>query len=493
MKKIIKEKAISMMLCIIALIFALPSAAFAQTGISNEAEEHILNELRRARIPNAAIAVIQDGETSYIFRYSTHDTLFQIGSVSKSFTGFGVLLLEDMGLLSVNDPVNQHLPWFEMHYNGIPVPHEDITVYNLLQHTSGLISDERLFPRAAVTESTDEFTARLTGLELVFYPSERHVYGNLNYIILGLLIETVSGQSYDEFMTQHVLHPLGMYNTFTDMQRAYETGWVIGGNRLRFLQPVSWNPPMHPTTIPSGFIYSNITDMVRWAEVHLGSEDIPEQFVRVVQRSHENNHNFTNPFADRNLIYTAGWNVNLESGSIHHYGSTPGYSAALRMLPDSNTAVVILGNLSAGATLFGVYILNVIEGEPFSSAGMNPFAIIDIIYTVTFAICIVYIGFFIRFIAGLIKRLKGGKLTNRKIVFKIRWLIAPLIVIADIILMYISPSMLSNSSHEFALMFSPASYTPALIGLWVALVCSLCVFIARVLGLSPKKKQKIEK
>ena len=483
MKKIIKEKAILMMLCIITLIFALPTVAFAQTGISREAEEHILNELRRARIPNAAIAVIQDGETSYIFRDSTHDTLFQIGSVSKSFTGFGVLLLEDMGLLSVNDPVSQHLPWFEMHYNGIPVPHEDITVYNLLQHTSGLISDERLFPRAAVTESTDEFTARLVGLELAFYPSTRHVYGNMNYIILGLLIEAVSGQIYDEFMTQQVLHPLGMYNTFTDMQRAYETGRVIGGNRLRFLQPVSWNPPMHPTVIPTGFIYSNITDMVRWAEIHLGVANIPEQFVRVVQMSHENNHDFNNPFADKNLIYTAGWNVNLESGSIHHYGSTPGYSAALRMLPDSNTAVVILGNLS-GAVPFGVYILNVIEGEPFSGVGMDMSTIVDIFVTITLAICIVYIGFFIRFIAGLIKRLKGDKITNRKITFKIRWLIAPLIFIADLIYMHIIPSMLGNTSHELALMFSPASYTPALIGLWIALVCSLCVFFVRIFGLS---------
>ncbi|MCL2621292.1 MAG: serine hydrolase, partial [Defluviitaleaceae bacterium] len=133
---------------LVVLILALPITTFAQTIISNEAEEHILSELRRANIPNAAVAVMQNGETSYIFKDSTQDTLFQIGSVTKSFTGFGVLLLEDMGLLSVSDPVNRHLPWFDVRYNDIPVT---VTIYNLLQHRSGLTSDERLFPMAKVT------------------------------------------------------------------------------------------------------------------------------------------------------------------------------------------------------------------------------------------------------------------------------------------------------------------------------------------------------
>jgi len=213
---------------------AIPNGAVAASVISNEAEEHILSELRRANIPNAAIAVIQNGETTYIFKDSTHDTLFQIGSVAKSFTGFGVLLLEDMGLISVSDPINQHLPWFEVHYNGSPVPHQDITIYNLLHHTSGFTSDERRFPPSFSGITADGFKEQLIGVELAFYPSTNFVYGNASYVILGLLIEAVSGQSYDEFMTQYVLRPLGLYNIFTDIQRAHETGRIIGGNRLGF-------------------------------------------------------------------------------------------------------------------------------------------------------------------------------------------------------------------------------------------------------------------
>jgi len=139
-----------------------------QRAVSNEAEQHILNELNRANIPNAAIAVIQNGETSYILKDSQHDTLFQIGSVSKSLTGFGVLLLEDMGLLSVSDPVNQHLPWFTVNYNGVSVPHEDITIYTLLQHSSGFTGNERQFPATNVVGLSEFISQVITPIKGYF-------------------------------------------------------------------------------------------------------------------------------------------------------------------------------------------------------------------------------------------------------------------------------------------------------------------------------------
>lgn len=467
-------------LSLLALLFAVfPTAAFANITISNEAEEHILNELRRARIPNAAIAVMQDGETSYIFKDSTHETLFQIGSISKSFTGFGVLLLEDMGLLSVYDPVNQHLPWFDVRYNGQSVPHEDVAIYNLLQHTSGLTSDERRFPSSFI-ETTDELISRYTGIELAFYPSTQHVYGNVNYVILGLLIEAVSGQSYDAFMTEQVLRPLGLYNTFTNIERAYETDRVIGGNRLRFLQAVSWNPPVNPITIPTGYIYSNITDMARWAGIHLGIVDISEQFARVVQRSHENIGSM-DFFAHGNYFYTAGWNVTDEADRVRHNGSTPGYSASLRMYPHTNTAVVVLGNLTDRVVPFGAFVSDTIAGEPFGRIGMDFNTIIDIFFTVLTILGIVYIGLFIRLFVKLRKRLRSGEMIKWSFTSKnIKWLFDPIFSIAGLVALYVVPSIYGNTSYQFAAMFSPASMTPAIIATWVGVVYSLCSFGVKV-------------
>ena len=180
-----KRKVMSLVVCIIVLIGLLPITALANTATTNEAEEHILNELRRARIPNAAVAVIKDDETSFILKDSEPNTLFQLASVAKPITAFGVLLLDDMRLLSVEDPVNKHLPWFEVRYNGVLVPHEDITIYNLMQHTSGIAQNESRFPSAILAETTEEFTTRLTGIELDFYPGTSSAYSNMAYHILG--------------------------------------------------------------------------------------------------------------------------------------------------------------------------------------------------------------------------------------------------------------------------------------------------------------------
>ena len=161
MKKMLKLKMLAT--CLVMLVLMFPTSVLAQGVVSHEVEEHIISQLQRANIPNAAVAVIYGGETSYILKDSNHDMLFGIGSVAKPFTAFGVLVLEEMGLLSVSDPINMHLPWFEARYNGVPVPHGDIRIYNFLQHTSGFINDDRRFPNFSV-ETASEFISLYTGI-----------------------------------------------------------------------------------------------------------------------------------------------------------------------------------------------------------------------------------------------------------------------------------------------------------------------------------------
>ena len=470
--------------CIVLISYVLPTAMYKSAGstISNEAEEHILSQLRSARIPNAAIAIIQDGETSYILKDSSYDTLFQTASVSKSFTGFGVLLLEDMGLLSINDPVNLHLPWFEVKYRGVPVSHEDITIYNLLHHTSGLTSNEGRFPRAAATETTDEFISRLTGIELAFYPSTRFVYGNINYVILGLIIEAVSGQSYDEYMTQHVLHPLNLYNTFTDQERAHETGRVAGGHNRGFLQIIPHESrAVHPTHIPTGGIYSSIADLARWAGIHLGVIDIPEQLSRVAQRSHIHHHAFDAPFTDAGNFYAAGWRIDLENSFIEHSGQYPGYSATIRMFPQSNTAVVVLSSLRYGSMeRLGELALDAVENGNFINRGFDFFEIIDMVFTILTVVGIVYAVMLIRLFIKLYKRLRSGeRIGGNFSSITIKGLIDPIISIAIVIAVYIVGPAIFDTTIGMMLLNWPVSLTTAIIGLWVSTVYSLCSWFAK--------------
>lgn len=473
-------KSLTILLFLALLLTAIPTATFATNHtISNEAEEHILNELNRANIPNAAIAVIQGGETSYILKDSAHDTLFMIGSVSKSFTAFGVLLLEDMGLLSVNDPVHQHLPWFEVYYNGVPVPHDDITVYNLLQHTSGLINS----PSITSEMITDDFISQFSEMELAFYPSSEFIYGNVNYVLLGLLIETVSGQSYSEFMTQQVLQPLGLYNTFADMQNAHETGRVIGGNRPGFLLVHPWNPPIAQLEVPTGFIYSDISDLARWAGIHLGTVEITEQFARVVQRSHEDNHSSENPFVDKDFFYAAGWFVHLENGEIEHGGLTHGYSTIVSFFPHDDIAVIALGNLLRYSMMhpFRTLVLDVLEDGTFSKVGMDLYVILDIIFAIITALGIVCIVMFAWLVIKLIKKVRNGtKMKFNLTISKVAWLIIPVVSLLALIAFYIVPYAVFHFPRAEFVTFLPASITTTYIALWIIVLYSWCSWLARV-------------
>jgi len=481
------------------LLLAIPATTVFAQDISPEAEQHILNELTRAQIPNAAVAVIQNGEVSYILKDSAHDTLFRIGSIGKSMTGFGILLLEDMGLLSVTDPVNQHLPWFEVRYNGDPVPHSDITIYNLLHHTSGLTSDERRFPSTIHDLSKDEVTAQLTGIELAFYPSTTWEYGNVNFVILGFIIEAVSGQSYDEFMTQQVLHPLGMYNTFMDAERARATGRTApGGHRYGFLRPRPVSAHISTVSAATGGQYSSISDMARWAGIHLGTVEVDEQFARVVQRSHMHHHASDAPFEGAamfgdDLVYTAGF-MFFESGAFGHGGSTLGDFSDLMMFPERGTAVVVLSNLRLlDAPAWTSLALEAADGGVLARVGMDPFLGLDIIFLALAAIGLWFIVLLVRLAIKSSKKLRDGE--NMRSKLRITWLIAPILAILGLLIINFAFSVMFSNSVELVRLIKPASWGVATAAVWVMFAYSICSLLFKLFirGEKEKKTKKVGK
>ena len=479
MKKAIKKKIISIILFIIASVFALQTTMFAQAGISSEAEEHILNELRRAGIPNPAVAVVQGDETTFILKDSELDTLFEIASVTKPITAYGVLLLEDMGLLSVHDPVNMHLHWFQVNYSGAPVPHEDITIYHLIHHTSGIAQNESRFPRAASTETMDEFITRLAGgMELDFYPATNVAYSNMAYIILGLLIEAVSEQSYDEFMTQQVLHPLGMYNTYTNTQRARATEQNASGHKRGFLQVRQGSESVfdHVANMPAGSIYSSVADLALWAQIQLGTVDVPPHFARVVERSHTLRNDSDTVIVDDSgmfagYFFSGGWYVNAETGHIEHGGTgMAGWSTLIRIHPENNTAVVFLSNLRlwiSGDNMASMPLNAVVYGN-FTSLGRDWNVWIDLLFTLLCVWGVVCIGLFMRLLMKVRKRLRDGEVIKFNFsAIGIKGSLGLVYSVAGLIFYYIFPYVLMDSTRESLLNNWVTSFGVAAIFIWI--------------------------
>ncbi|MEL6745053.1 MAG: serine hydrolase domain-containing protein [Pseudomonadota bacterium] len=174
-------------------------------------------------MPGAAIALIQDGDIIHAKGFGTvslgggtvtADTPFELGSISKSFAATAILLLSEAGKLNLDDPVIEHLHWFRTHQ---AFRSDQITLRHLLTHRSGLTTYDgnRTHARldmgpAAMSDAVRTFSR----FRLRTDPGDQYQYSNANYLLLGAVVEAVSGQPYEIFIGERILQPLGLANSW---------------------------------------------------------------------------------------------------------------------------------------------------------------------------------------------------------------------------------------------------------------------------------------
>ncbi len=198
----------------------LPRAAPADAGLDSTKLEQIDSRVReaieRGQLPGAVVAVVRQGKLPFLKAYGqrskqpaetpmTVDTVFDLASLTKPIaTATSVMVLLEQGKLRLIDRVAQHVPEFAV--NG----KEKITIEQLLVHTTGLIADN---PLADYEDGREKALERIHQLRPTAEPGTRFIYSDVNYIVLGELVERLSGESLDAFAAKHVFAPLGMSET----------------------------------------------------------------------------------------------------------------------------------------------------------------------------------------------------------------------------------------------------------------------------------------
>jgi len=224
--------------------------------------------------------------------------------------------------------------------------------------------------------------------------------------------------------------------------------------------------------------------MARWAGVHLGTVEVSEQFARVAQRSHENNHTVRNPFADTDFVATAGWNVLLVDdyfvdGKIMHAGSTFGYIAYVGLVPERDMAIVMLTNVRNANVAGWLFLLwDAVDGHNFNSIGADLFAILDIVFVAVIAVGVVFIGLFVWRAVKLGKWLGNGGKCKPK--FRVRWLIGPVLSVFGVLIFYVVAPMLFAMPFGMLVLLSPASTHPAAIAMWIIAAYSLFSLLTKI-------------
>ncbi|HYH01174.1 MAG TPA: serine hydrolase [Terriglobales bacterium] len=273
------------------------------------------------------------------------DTKFRLGSITKQFTAVSILLLQERGQLNVNDPIKKYLP-------DAPAAWDGVTLHHLLTHTSGIpnFTDGPEYALLKFSATTPEKTMKVFwDKPLEFQPGERYKYCNSGYILLGYVVEKVSGKAYADFLQENIFKPLGMAETGYDSNTAIlphrAIGYVPTNTGLAIAEYVNMTVPF-----AAGGLYSTTRDLVKWEEGLFGGKVISAASLKQM----------TTPFKGG---YGYGVWIHDGGSEVSHGGGIEGFNTDLRYFPQEKLTVVVLSNLNGPAHEVGEYVAKVARGK----------------------------------------------------------------------------------------------------------------------------------
>jgi CubicO group peptidase (beta-lactamase class C family) len=353
---------------LLAPVEAMPALATAQAtpAILASIDEYVDQQMAELHIPGLALALIVGGTVAYERGYGVADpagravtphTPFIIGSTSKQFTGIAIEQLVRGGRLDQEAPFSRYVPWFSA---GPSDAHAQITVRELLSHTSGLSgrngANDNALEDGGPTDTLEANARRLAGESLGAAPGSRFEYTDANYNLLGYLIEVVSGQPYATYMQQHVFAPLGLHDTYTDQAAAQAAGLAAGYYRWFDLVALPTPMPYPRSGLPSGYLISSADDLATLALAQLGrvpagQTDVDAALLAATRAPLTQ--------VDRSIGCAAGWWVHrfwhdTEVGqdpndpalplAYEHGGTARTYRTFIEFVPDAGFGLVLAMN-----------------------------------------------------------------------------------------------------------------------------------------------------
>lgn len=338
-----------------------------------ELESYLSQLVASGSPPGLSVVVVKDGEIVYnrAFGYAdgprqiaaTPETVYHWWSMTKIPTAIAILQLQEKGLLTLDDTVASHLPWFDVTY-----PEADsstITLRHLLQHSSGLPDT---VPAMIGWVHSDDNGRDQTGLvkkflpqynKLNFKPGEKAVYSNLNYMVLGAVIEAVSGQAYESYISENILQPLGMTQTgfvysasmaeheavgtlpvvhfYTPMMPALlDTNAVIRERQGKFF----WFKRIYIDATPSTGLIGPSSDVARFMAAYLNDGELDGASLLTPETIDMMTH--VKPLDG----YGLGWAVSETAADFYleHIGGGPGFATVMRLYPEKDLGIAILAN-----------------------------------------------------------------------------------------------------------------------------------------------------
>ena len=359
---VVRRAAITVLAALLALLTlggtrppaaAAASARGASTPDLAAIDRYVEAQRRATHLPGLALGIVHGDRVVHLRGFGhadpsgqpvTPQTPFILASTTKSFTALAIMQLVEAGKVDLDAPVQRYLPWFRL---ADPAASARITVRHLLNQTSGLADPAASLTKGDGSDAALEHAVRALGTVQPIHPAGKAFrYSNMNYVTLGLIVQTVAGQSYEDYMRQHVLVPLGMTNSYTSPVEARRHG-LATGHRYWFGRPVAFQEPYNRAAVPAGYLSASAEAMSQYLIAHLnGGRSGAARVLSPARIAELHRPAIKLPAADRDIAYAMGWFVERANGvsMLWHPGNAANFHADIMLAPQDRWGVVVLAN-----------------------------------------------------------------------------------------------------------------------------------------------------
>ncbi|MEO7143824.1 MAG: serine hydrolase domain-containing protein [Bryobacteraceae bacterium] len=345
------------------LVFALtPARAASFSNRIHRVDAMAQAEWEQDRIGSLTVGVIEDGKLAWTRSYgdadmerrvaATPDTVYRVGSITKSVTAVMLSQLVEQGRVHLSDPVERYVPEIRRVRGGYSGA-APVTLFELATHTSGLAREPDnagAYVMGPVSGWETTLVAALGRTRYLYEPGIRYSYSNVGYAVLGLALERAAARPYVDYVTGKILRPLGMAHTAfvpnAAMRGNIAKGYGVTGGKID-LGRAAREREGRGYKVPNGGLYSTVGDLARFATVWLGDAPVNVLKKRTLDEMFQQA-----VAADVNLSHGYGRGFHVfrrgELVAMGHGGQVAGFLAALYLDRGSRTGVIVLANENGG-------------------------------------------------------------------------------------------------------------------------------------------------
>lgn len=385
------KKYIIIGVCLLAIAILVMLTVIGITGdTADDLDLRINQVLNESGVPDALVVLVDENGIRYS-KYGENkenmneETLFELGSMSKAFTALAILKLEEDGLIDLSASVDTYIPWLNFQYDGTHDGEQyagevKVQISHFLYQTSGIpyetIGDIPIGDDEDTLESTIK---NLDNISLDFYPGTQYQYATINYDVLALVIESVTGEEFEDYVQKNIIEGLGLTNTYMGRENLPADKSITQGYKTIFFEAREYNAPTYKGNNAAGYVISCPKDMVAWIRCQLGQEDIDEQLKRLIEKSHIGDNTVA---SNGDTRYAAGWQVHIRGENYLHGGANPNYSSMLVINPIDELGVCVLTDMNSNAAEYiaGLVIAEY-EGKEYGDYETDMYVQLDMLFS----------------------------------------------------------------------------------------------------------------